>query len=261
MGSKKAPSPPIYIPPPPAPQAVTPPDPQTVVPQVLNASQITTQGLEAERLLPEFLQLREDPLSPEVLKRYEDNYYSQYVNPQVKAAEAQVGNNGQLYSSFGGGLVGQIRSQGELDKFNAGLSASQQAYNNLLQGRTSLFSGGIGLAQDQNNADVSRGLGVAGLQSQNAGNLNSFNSGIYGTQVSANGYQNQFNQANYKNQLALKAEQDNLRTNQFLGIGQLGLGAAKFVGSKLIGGGGATSLGASSTPPALLSMHPQIGIQ
>lgn len=261
MGSKKAPAPPIYIPPPPAPQAVIPPDPQTVVPQVLSPLDVTKQGLEVEQQLPDFLQLKQDPLSPEVLKQYEDNYYSQYVNPQVKAAEAQIGNNGQIYSSFGGGLVGQIRSQGELDKFNAGLGASQQAYNNLIQGRTSLFTGGIGLAQDQNNADVSRGLGVAGLQSQNAGSLNGFNSDIYGSQIRSNSYQNDFNQANYKNQLALKAEQDNLRTNQFLGIGQLGLGAAKFVGSKLFGGGGATSLGASSTPPALLSMHPQIGIQ
>jgi len=229
MVSSKTPSPPVFTPPPAAPQYTPPPNPEKTVPQVMTAPQVVSQGMEAEAFLPSWLQLTQEnqanPLHPDVLKQYEDNYFAQNVNPQIAAAEAQIGTTGQQYSSYGGGLVGQLRSQGQLDKFSAGLGASQQAYNNLLQGRQSLYAGGIGLAQDQGNLNVQRGLGIADLQSNNAANENQFNQGIYGIGSQNTGYQNSFNQANYANSLQAMQKKDQQKFNQTLGIGQLGMGA------------------------------------
>lgn len=206
--------------------------------------------MEAEALLPSWLQLTEanqaNPLDPDVLKRYEDNYFAQNVNPAIAAAEAQIGTTGQQYSSYGGGLVGQLRSQGQLDKFSAGLGASQQAYNNLLQGRQSLYAGGIGLAQDQGNLNVQRGLGIAGIQSNNAANENQFNQGIYGIGSQNTGYQNSFNLNNYQNELQAIAMKNQQKANMAYGIGTLGLGfltGGAGALSKGIGGGGASAGG------------------
>lgn len=265
MVSSKTPPPPIFTPPPTPPSYTPPPNPQITVPQVMTAPQVVGQGMEAEALLPEWLQLskanQSNPLDPGVLKQFQDNYFTQNVAPQIANTEAQIGANGQQYSSYGGGLIGQLKSQGALDTFNAGLNASQQAYNNLLQGRQSLFSGGIGLAQDQSNLNVQRGLGIAGLQSQNTANENQFNSDMYRTGSQNTNWQNDFNLNNYSNSLRameLKAKQ---RENTAYGIGNLGLGAIQ-LGSSLIGGKGGGLFGGGSggisSPAPLMSMHGMI---
>ena len=242
VSSSKTPTPPIFMPPPAAPTYVQPTNPEKIVPPVMSAEQITKEGLASEALLPEFLQLRKDPLDPTVLKQYEDNYFAQNVAPQIANAEAQVGANGQQYSSYGGGMIGQLKAQGQLDKFNAGLNASQQAYNNLLQGRQSLYSGGIGLAQDQSNLNVQRGLGIAGLSSQNTQAENQFNSNIYGLGSQNSNYMNSFNQQNYQNSLQAIAMKNQQKANTAYGIGSFGLGALQ-LGSSLFGGGGGGAIG------------------
>lgn len=225
-GGSKAPPAPQYVPPPAAPSYVAPPDPNSVVPPAMSTKQIIQKGNYVEGFtttdkkgkivgqdqVPVNLRLDKDPLSHEVRAPYEDNFYQQYINPQVAQAQADASSGGQSYSSYGGAHIGQIQAQGQLAKFQAGLQAAQQVYDNTLAGRQSYFQGGPRITQEQNALDVTRGLGVAGIQSQNFGSQNNFNSDIFRSQVMASGNQNSFNQGIYGTQ------SENARYSQGLGV-------------------------------------------
>ncbi len=207
------------------------------------------QGQQIEKMLPQWLQLFKDPMNPQGLQQYQQNYYAQNVAPQLAQQESNLYNNGQAYGSFGGGMLGQEAAQGNFDTYQAGLAYAQQLFGDQVAGRQSYFSGGPAVAQQQNQLDVNRGLGVAGLQTQNAGQQNNYN---LGTNQTLNG----FNQQNYQNQF--QAAQYNNQANAqrlggvFGGLGMLGnifapgLGSlASGIGSGIFGGGsgGASSLG------------------
>lgn len=224
MGSKKSAPPmlPMYVPPAPY---VAAPDPQQTVPKVLNASEVMQQGLEAEKLLPQWLQLNNDPMNPADRAQYESNYYQQYVNPLIEQAKADIYSNGQSYGSYGGALIGQMGAQGQLDKYSAGLNYAQQLYNNALSGRQSLFSGGPGVAQTQNQIDVKRGYDLAGIQNKNAEIQNNYNLGS--AQMLNNyglgNYQNAFNLYKYQQDQNKQRSQNLLGGPQTLLSGAFGL--------------------------------------
>lgn len=241
-GGSKAPPAPQYVQPPAAPSYVTPPDPNAIVPPALSGKQVISKGNYLEGFtelnkkgkpvgldqVPQILRLDQDPLSHEVRAPYEENFYQQYINPQLQLARAQTSDNGQSYSSYGGARIGQLEAQGQLNKFQAGLEASQQVYNNLLAGRQSYFQGGPRIVQEQNALDVTRGLGVAGIQSQNYDSQNDFNLGVFGVQSQNTGNQNSFNQGNYQIGSNNANTRSQLGAQNALGWGQI---ASGFLGS------------------------------
>lgn len=222
-GGGKAPAPPQYIPLGPAPSYVAPPDPQGVVPAALTGKQVIQQGnylegftetnkkgkIVGQSQVPVNLRLDKDPLSHEVIDPYATAFYQQQINPQIQQARADLSQNGGSYGSYGGARVGQIEAEGQLAKFQAGLSAAQQVYNNTLAGRESYFNGAPKIIQQQNELNVNRGLGISQIQSANYNNQNDFNQGIYGIQAGANNNHNDFNSKNYGSQLDYSARTQN----------------------------------------------------
>ena len=225
-GSSKPPPAPQYIPMGPPPAYATPPDPQTVVPPAFTGKQVIQQGNYLEGFtttnkrgkvvgqdqVPENLRLDKDPLSHEVVDPYANYYYQTNINPQIASAKAAVSANGGSYGSYGGARIGQIEAQGQMDKYQAGLAAAQQVFNNTIAGRQSYFQGAPRIVQEQNELDVNRGLGIAGIQSQNYDSQNDFNQGIFGIQSNNNNSHNDFNRGNYDSQLDYTAQQN--ATNQ-----------------------------------------------
>jgi len=132
-----------------------------------------------------------------------ENYYNQtQVNPQLAANASALNANGQGGSSYAGAYLGQEQAMGNLNAFEAGLSQQEQDYQNQLSAINSLYSGPIGLAQQQNQLGVNQGLALGALadsqniaqnsynlantQGQNNYNLgvnqiaNNYSQGIYG---------------------------------------------------------------------------------
>lgn len=252
----QAPAPPIYQAPPAyqmpqfqAPAAYTaPPDPNSVIPGVLSPNQVMNQGASVESQLPSWLQLNNNPMAPDQLGQYQDNYYQQNISPAIEQMRANLGINGQSSSSFGGAALGQLAGQGQMDKFNAGLNFAQQLFGNQVQGRQSYFSGGPSVSQNQNQADVSRGQNVFAGQQQNANMQNQYNldsadmangfqsnayQGLNNYNQGANQNQNSFAMGNYGNQLGLYGQQMQNSANKTMGLGMLGLGATKLLGGGL----------------------------
>lgn len=148
---------------------------------------------------------------------------------------------------------------GALNKYNAGLGYAQQLFNNQLQGRQSYYNGGPSLAIGQNAANVQRGLGVAGLQSSNAGMLNNYNLGSTGMENNYNmqsaGMHNNFDLSNYGNQLQAYGMNQQNQANRFGAIaggltnifsGGMGLFGGR--GGGMGGGGGLGSFGGAYNP-------------
>lgn len=173
-----------------------------------------------ENSLSADLRLGGNPLDPATRAQYEQNYYNQYIAPQIAAATTKVGSTGQQYGSYGGGLVGGLQAQGQYGKFQAGMDLANQAFQQRLANRDSFFNNNVGLAAGQNALGVNRGLALASQISQNAANLNNFRANIYGTQsqnniaknsynLSKNQNMNNFNLANSQN-----LNQYNLANNQ-----------------------------------------------
>jgi len=170
--------------------------------------------------IPEHLQLTGDPLSHEVVHPYADYFYQTQINPQIKAAEAAVAKNGGSYGSYGGARIGQIQAQGELEKYQAGLAAAQQVFNNKIAGRQSYWQGAPRVVQEQNALDVQRGIGVAGLQSQNYDSQNDFNMGIFGIESNNNNSHNDFNRGIYDTQTDYAIAQNQQRQQNAGGWGE-----------------------------------------
>lgn len=207
-------TPPTYIQPTPA---------STTVPKVLGPGQIMRQGSKAEALLPQWLQLNNDPLNPAGRAEYETNFFSQYINPQIEQAKADLAANGQNYGSYAGGLIGQLGAQGALSKFQAGLDYGQQLFNNQIQGRTSYFAGGPSIAANQNAANVQRGLGIAQLDYDANRAMNAYN-------LDRTGQINTTTQAGFKNAMDRFGLLNDIEANRMKGLGMLGLGTSQLLG-------------------------------
>lgn len=241
----KTPSLPQYVPPPayqPASYtAPVAPDPSQI-PQVLTPKQVMTQGAQVEGMLPAWLQLTTNPLDPSNLEQYGNNYYQQNIAPVLEAEKANAYSSGQIYGSYAGGRLGQMEAQGQLDKYNAGLSYGSQLLNNQIAGRQSYFTGGPQVATNQNNANVARGLGL--FNAQNDYNMNSANmanqfnlessKGLNAYKLGVSELQNNFSLKNFQN--AMDAYNANLQAGANLGTA-LG-GAGGFIGRGI---GAATS--------------------
>ena len=195
-------------------------------------------------------------MNPQGMQQYENNFYQTQVQPQLAQAQADLYANGQNSGSYSGAYMGQLAAMGALNKYNAGLGYAQQLYNNQLQGRSSYFNGGPSVAIGQNAANVQRGMGIAGLQSQNAGMLNNYNLGSAGMQnqydLGAAGMQNNFNLSNYGNQLSAYGMNLQNQANRFGSIaggltnifsGGLGLMGGRGTAGSFGGMGGTGGLG------------------
>lgn len=88
--------------------------------------------------------------------------------------------------------------------FNAGINQQQADFGNVLNARSSLYSGPIALEQGQNQADVARGLGISSLAQGNANAQNGYNmtnnQGFNNYNMNANQGQNQFSLGRYNGQ-------------------------------------------------------------
>jgi hypothetical protein len=266
----KAPKLPQYQPPAPYQQPqyqqpapyVAPPNPQATVPKVLTPQQVMTNGAQVEGMLPGWLQLGTNPLDPSNLAQYGNNFYQQNIAPGLAEQQAADANNGQQYSSYAGGRLGQMEAQGQLEKYNAGLSYGQQLLNNQIAGRSSYFSGGPTVSTNQNNADVARGLDIANLMTQQANSQNQYNLGSSQFQNNFNMTANQgqnlynqnyatgingFNQQNYANQLSQYGMQQDLANTRGQGALGLGMGLAKLAAPAI-----GSAFGAATSHPSTL---------
>lgn len=203
------------------------------VPSTLNPVQIMNEGAAAESQLPSWLQLSNEgnPLNPAGTSAYQQNYEQQNVAPQTQQLISQLGNNGQSFGSYAGGLVGQQMASGDLQSLNAGLQYAQQYYNDQLSGRQSYFAGGPQVAANQNALAVNRGLGIANATNSaastagsNAANANSYNLGTASLNdnynlsnasmgntfsTAASGQANNYNAANFGTQASMYNANEN----------------------------------------------------
>jgi hypothetical protein len=185
-------------------------------------------------------------MHPGLLAQYGDNFWQQNVAPGIAQLQQKLTQNGQQYGSFGGAALGQAAAQGAQNKFGAGLNFAQQLFGNQLQGRQSYFNGGPRVSAEQNQADVSRGLQVAGLQQQganaennynmqNAGMANNFNLNNAQSMNQYNmnnaGMMNNFGLNNFSNQMQNYGMQAQQQQNRATGFGQLALGGMKALGA------------------------------
>jgi hypothetical protein len=236
-----------------------------------------SQGANVESMLPSWLQLNQNPMNPNGLQKYENNYYQQNVAPGLAAQQAASYNNGQNQGSYAGALQGELQAQGQLSSYNAGLGYAQQLYNDALQGRQSYFAGGPTVAVDQNNAAIQSALNQQSLANQEANIANQYNinnatgQNAYNlsTAQMQNGYNtNVVNTLNnnasnlYGNELTQYGINQNNRANAFSslfgGLGMLG-GAAYGMGSGLLGGGSSgLSTGSGGFTPVTMNGGPPV---
>ncbi|MBY0545819.1 MAG: hypothetical protein K2W95_00870 [Candidatus Obscuribacterales bacterium] len=181
-------------------------------------------------------------MDPAGRTQYEDDFYAQYIAPAVAQAQANAYTDGQSRGSYGGAMVGQLQAQGQLSKRQSGLDYANNLFQNQLAGRQSYFAGGPGIAQQQNQLDVNRGLGVAQMQQNNANAQNQYNLG-------ANQDQNQFAMGLYPSTLDLYKFQQGQKAQKAYTLGSsatglLGSFAGTALGGRLGGaiGGGIGSL-------------------
>jgi len=269
MGGSKPPPVPMFMPParyaPPMP-FVQPPNPETTIPQVSTPQNVISQGNQVEGLgngstIPQWLQLGTNPVDQNQVNAFANYYYQTQIAPQIAQTSAQLENSGQQYGSYAGALLGQMSSQGQLDKFMAGLQNQQQQLQNTLAGRQSYYAGGPNLAQQQNAQNVARGADVAQLGSYNAAQQNQYNLGSAGMQnqysLGAAGMQNQFGLQNYQNQLGafnIQQQQRGALIGGLVGLGgnllSLGTGGGGTLGGDILGGLGSGMFGRQAQAPA-----------
>lgn len=142
-------------------------------------------------MLPAELRLVGNPdlnLSADQLRRYEDAYTAQYVNPAIAKQRAGLATSGRSTSSFGGAQLGQMQSMGALAAMQAGLDISTQRAQLALQKRGSFFQNEGALAQGAEQNKLNRGYQAANLTLQESQNRNQFGLGVYGQQ--SNNYWN-----------------------------------------------------------------------
>lgn len=197
------------------------------VPQVMNPGQIMAGALgqkyvqhgkgadnSSEAMLGRYapwLSLQQAPTDAYNMNQAEQQYLNRQALPQMAQDQSNLFANGQGGSSYAGAYLGQEQAMNNLNAWNAGLNQQQADFSNVLNARNALYSQPIALGQQQNAANVARGLGVAGLDLQqtlgeNQYNLannqglnnynlgvnqihNGYNSSIFGTQGSMYGSQ------------------------------------------------------------------------
>lgn len=156
------------------------------LPQAATGQEMMNQGLAMEQMLPaELRATNANPdlnLSADQLKRYEDAFTQQYINPAVAKEQAKLASSGRGTSTFAGAQLGQMKAQGALSALQAGLDISNQRAQLALAKRGSFFGGEGAMAQQAESNKLQRGTTAANLTLQESQNRNQFGLGVYNQQ-------------------------------------------------------------------------------
>jgi len=141
----------------------------------------------------------------------------------------------------------------QLGSWQAGIAQNQADFQNQLAAYSQLYSGPIGLQQQQNQSDVNRGLGIAGLAQDSTNAANSYamqnNQAQNSYNLGANQNRNQFALGRYQGQLGGYGTQTGANTQRGVG-NQNFLGGLIGQGSNILqtGMGGSRAPGSGSAP-------------
>lgn len=168
--------------------------------------------------------------------KYRDEYYRQAINPQVDAERIRQASTGNADSTYGATAVAGLQAQGANQAFFAGEDYRNQLINQTLARRDSLFGNEGRIAQEQNQLDIQRGLGVEDVNTARYGMLNNFQLGSAG--ILGNMYDT-------KVKADAEAERAKAAAKASLLGGLFGLGGGvvnSFMGGGRSSGGGSSSL-------------------
>jgi hypothetical protein len=179
-------------------------------------------------------------------QRYRDEYYRQAINPLVDQERMAQQQRGNADSTFGATAISNLQAQGANQAFFSGEDYRNQLINQTLARRDSLFGNEARIAQQQNQLDVDRGLGVEGINTSRLGMLNQFQLGSAG--ILGNMYDN-------KAKIEAEAERAKAAARASLVGGLFGLGgglANTFMGGRRSSTPTGISGGSNPTMPSSL---------
>lgn len=227
------------------------------LPQIQTGRQILANApmsaAERSALNGGWLDLGQAPTDSQNMNRAENYYLQTQGLPQMAQDQSNLYANGQGGSSYAGAYLGQEQAMNNLNAFNAGLNQQETDYQNVLNARNALYSQPIALQAQQNANNVSRGLGIAGLDlnqglansQYNLGNTEALNSYNLANNQGLNNYNlqgasghNNYNASIFGSQSSAAAQRNSA-----------GLGFMGGIASDIIGGGTSLINGSSYSTP------------
>lgn len=194
--------------------------------QALGVKNVPGGNNSTEGLLDQYapwMNLQNAPTDQANMGQAEQRYLAMQGNPQLAQDASNLYASGQGGSSYGGAYLGQEQAMNNLNAFNAGLNQQQTDFQNVLNARNALYSQPIALGQQQNAADVARGLGVSGLDLQQTLGQNQYNlanaQGLNTYNLGANQIQNGYNSNIYGTQSGTYNAGLGAQANEFGTIG------------------------------------------
>jgi hypothetical protein len=181
---------------------------QGMVPQSQSAAQMTQAALAADAKLPEYMRVTHanNLLAPGAMEQFNMAWQEQYAKPSEAQLSTDLYQQGRQNSTFGGAQMGSLQGVNTFNKMKAGGEMYQQAFNNFLNLRSNFFGNEGQMAQNANNANIQRGLGVANQA------MNAYQAGSQA--------QNNFNQNAYGQMLQAQNQRENMQFNQMQSINQ-----------------------------------------
>lgn len=228
--------------------------PQNLVPTappVTSPSDVTTQALANQGLLPQDLRVTSDNpvFGQDAATTYQNKYYEKAIMPLIERQRVQQFLGGRDNSTFGSTALASLAASGAKDAFFAGQDYRNQEIQNTLRRRDSLYGQEGRVAQEQNAADVSRSLGLNDQYTARLNGLNQANLGGLSTLSSL-----------YNTNQNTAAAQARNRSNLYSGLTGVATGLASRYGGSLLGV--ATSLlGGSNRGYSPYALDPYSGIQ
>ena len=206
--------------------------PQSMVPNappVLSPMQVQSSALEQNAALPFDLRVTSDNpvFGQNAATEYQNKVFDQAIQPMLDKRRAQMVLQGRDpgENTFAGTEYANASRAGALDAFDAGQQFRQQEIGNTFGRRDSLYGQEGRIAQEQNAADVTRGLNLENQTTQRLDLLNNAQRQSDLTRLGALGAQTSLAAANAAN-----------RTRQLAAIGGIAGGIGKsFLGSPMAG--------------------------
>jgi hypothetical protein len=179
-----------------------------MVPQSQSATQMTQAALAADSQLPDYMRVTHanNLLAPGAMEQFNNAWQEQYAKPSEAKLSTDLYQGGRQNSTFGGAQLGTLQAGNNFNKMQAGQAMYQNAFSNFLNLRNNFFGNEGQMAQNANQANINRGLGVAN-QSMNA----------YQNNAQA---QNQYNMNAYQTMLQAQNQRENQQFNQIQSINQ-----------------------------------------
>jgi len=215
---------------------------QAAVPQVQNSQQVAGSALgegvnaDLSNYGSGWLSLKDSPNSQKNMQAAQSAYLA-YAQPGLAQSLSDGVARGQGGSSYLGAQQGAQQGMNQLGSWQAGIAQNQADFQNQLAAYSQLYSGPIGLQQQQNQSDVNRGLGIAGLAQDSTNAANSYamqnNQAQNSYNLGANQNRNQFALGRYQGQLGGYGTQTGANTQR--GVGNqnfLGNAAQTIIGSR-----------------------------